>query len=76
LAIAIDDACTDIHQAWRDGRAPVSMSLGSALYKQVLAAREHEVLAGAPPLLLDLPVFEDAALVGSAVVLHTSPPTT
>jgi hypothetical protein len=72
LAIAIDDACADIHDAWRSGRAPVSLALGSTLYAQVLAAREREVLTGAPLLLLDLPVFEDPSLNGSSVHLVTA----
>ena len=72
LAIAIDNACADIHAAWQSGRAPVSLALGSTLYAQVFAAREREVLAGAPLMLLDLLVIEDPSLQGSSVELLTA----
>ena len=76
LAVAIDDACTEIHRHARNGRSAVKLSLGSELYSQVLAAREREVLAGAPLLLLDLPVIEDATLDRSSVVVHANGATT
>ena len=69
MAIAIDDACTAIHRAWREDRVPVSISLSPALYAQVLGSRDREARTGAPLLLLDLLVVEDSTLAGSAVIV-------
>ena len=67
LAIALDDACGQIHQAWREGRSPTAIVLGAALFETVRAARQRELASGSPLLLLDLSLIEDDDLVGNAV---------
>jgi len=67
LAIALDDACGQIHQAWREGRSPTAIVIGAELFETVRSARRRELANGAPLLLLDLRVIEDADLIGDAV---------
>jgi len=67
LAIALDNACGQIHQAWREGRSPTTIVIGAQLFETVRSARRRELAAGAPLLLLDLQVTEDADLVGDTV---------
>jgi hypothetical protein len=69
LALALDDACGQIHQAWREGRSPTTIAIGPALFEIVQSARTRELAAGAPLLLLDLHVVEDDHLVGDAVTV-------
>jgi hypothetical protein len=69
LALALDDACSQIHRAWRAGRAPTTIALGSELFGVVQRARQREVADGAPLLLLDLRLIEDAHLVGDEVTI-------
>jgi len=69
LALALDDACGQIHQAWRDGHSPTTIALGPELFETVRNARRKEIAAGAPLLLLDLHLVEDDRLVGEAVTV-------
>jgi hypothetical protein len=67
LALALDDACGQIHEAWRAGRSPTTIALGPELFETVRRARHHELAAGGQLLLLDLHLVEDDGLVGDAV---------
>jgi hypothetical protein len=67
LALALDDACGQIHEAWRAGHSPTTIALGPALFETVRRARRHELAAGGQLLLLDLHLIEDDRLVGDTV---------
>jgi hypothetical protein len=67
LAVALDDACEQIHDAWRAGHSPTTIALGPALFETVRRARRQELAAGGQLLLLDLHLVEDDRLVGDAV---------
>jgi hypothetical protein len=67
LALALDDACGQIHDAWRAGHFPTTIALGPALFETVRRARGQELAAGGQLLLLDLHLVEDDRLVGDAV---------
>jgi hypothetical protein len=69
LALALDDACGQIHQAWREGHSPTTIALGPALFEIVRSARRRELATGAPLLLLDLHLVEDDRLVGDKVTV-------
>lgn len=73
LAIAIDVACEEIHQAWRAGAAPLYIALSPELYAELHSLRLRELVGDTPLLLLDLPVVEGPALKGSAVIVARSP---
>jgi len=67
LALALDDACGQIHEAWRAGHSPTTIALGKELFDAVRGARHQELAAGGQLLLLDLHLVEDDRLVGNAV---------
>jgi hypothetical protein len=69
LAVALDDACGQIHRAWREGRSPTTIALGPTLFELVRGARQRELAAGAPLLLLDLHLVEDGRLVDDEVTV-------
>jgi hypothetical protein len=69
LALALDDACGQIHRAWREGHSPTTIALGPALFEIVRSARRRELAAGAPLLLLDLNLVKDDRLVGDEVTV-------
>jgi hypothetical protein len=70
LALALDDACDQIHRAWRAGYSPTTIALGAELFDVVRRARSRELAAGAPLLLLDLHLVEDDRLGGAEVAVR------
>jgi hypothetical protein len=67
LALALDDACGQIHAAWRAGHSPTTIALGPALFETVRRARRRELAAGGQLLLLDLHLVVDDRLADDAV---------
>jgi hypothetical protein len=59
LSVVIDNACTQIWEAWGNGAQLTSMSVSPAVYDAVAAARPAEMSRNCPLMLLGLRLIAD-----------------
>jgi hypothetical protein len=59
LSVVIDNACTQIWDAWGSGAPVTSLRVSPAVYDAVAAARPGEVARHCPLTLLGLPLVPD-----------------
>jgi hypothetical protein len=59
LSIVIDNACSQIWDAWGSGAQVSSLRVSPAVYDAVAAARSGEVARDYPLMLLGLPLIAD-----------------
>ena len=59
LSVVIDNACTQIWDAWGSGAQVTSLRVSPAVYDAVAAARGGEVARHYPLMLLGLPLIAD-----------------
>jgi hypothetical protein len=59
LSVVVDNACTQIWEAWGSGLRVTSMRVSPAVYDAVAAARPGEVARASPLMLLGLPIIAD-----------------
>jgi hypothetical protein len=59
LSVVIDNACTQIWDAWDSGAEVTALRVGPAVYAAVAAARAGEVARRGPLTLLGLPLVAD-----------------
>jgi len=62
LSVVVDEACTQIWEAWRSGASVTSLRVSPAVYDAVAAARAKEVARHYPLMLLGLPLVADHAV--------------
>jgi hypothetical protein len=59
MSVVIDNACTQIWEAWENGASATSLRVSPAVYTAVAAARPAEVARDYPLMLLGLPLVAD-----------------
>jgi len=59
MSIVIDNACSQIWDAWGSGTQVTSLRVSPAVYDAVAAARSGEVARDYPLMLLGLPLVAD-----------------
>jgi len=59
LSVVVDNACTQIWEAWENGASAASLRVSPAVYSAVAAARPAEVARDYPLMLLGLPLVAD-----------------
>ena len=59
LSVVVDNACTQIWEAWGSGLRVTSLRVSPAVYDAVAAARPGEVARASPLMLLGLPIVAD-----------------
>jgi hypothetical protein len=59
LSVVIDNACTQVWDAWGSGAAVTALRVSPAVYAAVAAARPGEVARHCPLTLLGLPLVAD-----------------
>ena len=59
MSIVVDNACTQIWEAWQNGASAASLRVSPAVYTAVAAARPAEVAHDYPLMLLGLPLVAD-----------------
>jgi hypothetical protein len=59
MSIVVDNACTQIWEAWENGSSATSLRVSPAVYTAVAAARPAEVARDYPLMLLGLPLVAD-----------------
>ncbi len=59
LSVVIDNACTQIWDAWGRGAGVTSLRVSPAVYDAVAVARSGEVARDCPLMLLGLPLVAD-----------------
>lgn len=59
LSVVIDNACTQIWDAWGTGTQVTSLRVSPAVYDAVAGARPGEVARDCPLMLLGLPLVAD-----------------
>jgi len=59
LSVVVDEACTQIWDAWESGASVTSLRVSPAVYTAVAAARPAEVAHDYPLMLLGLPLVAD-----------------
>lgn len=59
MSVVIDQACTQIWDAWGAGAQVTSLRVSPAVYDAVAAARPKEVARDYPLMLLGLPIVTD-----------------
>jgi hypothetical protein len=59
LSVVIDNACTQIWDAWGSGASVTSLRVSPAAYDTVAAARPREIARGHTLMLLGLPLVAD-----------------
>jgi len=59
LSVVIDNACTQLWDAWGNGAARTSLRVSPAVYAAVAAERPGEVARQCPLTLLGLPLVAD-----------------
>ena len=62
MSVVVDNACTQIWDAWEGGAAVTSLRVSPAVYEAVAAARAGEVARHYPLMLLGLPLVADRAV--------------
>ncbi|MGH3246708.1 MAG: hypothetical protein ACRDOI_10930 [Trebonia sp.] len=59
MSVVVDNACTQIWDAWRGGALVTSLRVSPDVYDAVAAARSGEVARRYPLMLLGLPLVAD-----------------
>ena len=59
MSVVVDNACTQIWEAWENGASATSLRVSPAVYTAVAAARPAEVAHDYPLMLLGLPLVAD-----------------
>ena len=59
MSVVVDNACTQIWEAWANGVSAASLRVSPAVYTAVAAARPAEVARDYPLMLLGLPLVAD-----------------
>ena len=59
MSVVVDNACTQIWEAWESGASATSLRVSPAVYTAVAAARPGEVARDYPLMLLGLPLVAD-----------------
>ena len=59
MSIVVDNACTQIWEAWENGASAASLRVSPAVYAAVATARPAEVARDYPLMLLGLPLVAD-----------------
>jgi hypothetical protein len=59
LSVVVDEACTQIWEAWGSGESVTSLRVSPAVYNAVAAARPAEIARDYPLMLLGLPLVAD-----------------
>jgi hypothetical protein len=59
MSVVVDNACTQIWEAWEDGASAASLRVSPGVYAAVAAARPAEVARDYPLMLLGLPLVAD-----------------
>ncbi|HEY6493616.1 MAG TPA: hypothetical protein VIZ43_10105 [Trebonia sp.] len=62
MSVVVDNACTQIWDAWEGGASVTSLKVSPAVYEAVAAARAGEVARHYPLMLLGLPLVADRAV--------------
>jgi hypothetical protein len=62
MSVVVDNACTQIWDAWEGGASVTSLRVSPAVYEAVAAARTGEVARHYPLMLLGLPLVADHAV--------------
>jgi hypothetical protein len=62
MSVVVDNACTQIWDAWEGGASVTSLRVSPAVYEAVAAARSGEVARHYPLMLLGLPLVADRAV--------------
>jgi hypothetical protein len=69
LSVVVDEACTQVWEAWRSGASVISLRVSPAVYTAVAAARPAETARDYPLMLLGLPLVADAEVATYAPVV-------
>ena len=59
MSVVVDNACTQIWEAWENGASATSLRVSPAVYTAVAAARHVEMAHDYPLMLLGLPLVAD-----------------
>jgi hypothetical protein len=59
MSVVVDNACTQIWEAWGAGAKPTSLRVSPVVYDAVAAVRPKEVARHYPLMLLGLPLVAD-----------------
>ncbi len=59
LSVVVDNACTQIWEAWGAGVSAAALRVSPAVYTAVATARPGEVARDYPLMLLGLPIVAD-----------------
>ena len=59
MSVVVDNACTQIWEAWENGASAASLRVSPAVYAAVAAARPAEVARDYPLMLLGLLLVAD-----------------
>ena len=59
MSVVVDNACTQIWEAWENGASAASLRVSPAVYAAVADARPAEVARDYPLMLLGLPLVAD-----------------
>lgn len=73
MAVVVEEACTQIWQAWAAGASPASLRVSPAVYEAVAAARPAEVLRDYPLMLLGLELVPDQRVATYEPVVTAAP---
>jgi hypothetical protein len=71
LSVVIDNACTQIWDAWGSGASVTSLRVSPAVYDTVAAARPGETARGQTLMLLGLPLVADASVATYSPVVES-----
>ena len=69
LSVVVDEACTQIWDAWESGASVTSLRVSLAVYTAVAAARHVEMAHDYPLMLLGLPLVADLEVATYAPVV-------
>jgi hypothetical protein len=69
LSVVVDEACTQIWEAWESGEPVTVLRVSPAVYAAVAAARPAEVARDYPLMLLGLPLVADREVATYAPVV-------
>jgi hypothetical protein len=58
MSVVVDNACTQIWEAWENGASTASLRVSPAVYTAVAAARPAEVAHDYPLMLLGLATYD------------------
>jgi len=69
LSVVVDEACTQIWEAWGSGASVSALRVSPAVYAAVAAARPVETARDYPLMLLGLPLVADCEVATYAPVV-------